>query len=652
MNIRFFCALLSASLLYPVVTLARINLDIVTAQTACIHKLEAIDAKSKQKAVGQATLNSDKCINDTVTIDSAGKKQIKSTGMLLPKGPWSDDLEWCVRDACKPVTGHCATVTYTTFDSSKPTSKSKCEKIGEATTGTGAQVVAQDAVSGIKDSSGQVDSGKLSQVLQNLGVNQSKADAIATDPTKQDQAYKMIQDLASGDSARVANARDVAKNDLGITLNPDTVNKISSLQPDGFKTMVSGVTTAQQQQTLDTITASEDTFAQTKSTGSLPGGAYGSMLKSVEDKYGLTGKADGVLAKYMKVEGVNGNPQVCSFSGACGLFQYTAKTWAIDSARMNGGVPLDPSLRSDPRISAEVTASSIAYYQDKYGSLMNAAGVDPATGAYVIHNIGVGDGPRFLQALADNPNASVNSIGLQPVSIRNNPVNFGNGNISLAQAVQKIQYNMGGSTDFAANYPVFQQAQSPFSLGGSIGGAQTQSVIAQTMSPFAVSVSDPTVSTQAPAYATSPVGFGIPSFTSTNSIGGSNSSPSYPTNTVINNPNNQTSYTPAPVNVTASQQLTQVLQPQNMAPSVPATVQLIAQPTTARPGTSVLLIWSSTGLSNTAPCKVFYADTVVSYGNEGVTHIIFDPAQSAPVLHCTTQTGQLIDKNATITVQS
>jgi hypothetical protein len=687
-------------------------LDPKTASSLCIKKLISMQIKSKQTTPNANTENSDKCISDVITIDAAGKKTITpQANMLLPKVPLTVDLNWCVPDACKPsLQTQCGTVHYSipaigsAAASEKNISKCSPEQKGQVDAlltqqgGLAAQTVAQQAIGDIKSTDGNIDSTKLSQALQNLGVEKEKADTIAQDPTQKNQAYDMLQNLVSGDQAKIAQAQETAQNDLGITLNADTVNKISSLQPDGFSSLVSnGVGTDEQQKSIDTIGSADSTFTAPQEDPSkpLPGGKYGDMLKKVEDQYGLTGKADGVLAKYMKVES-GGNPNICSGSGACGLFQYTASTWKIDSARINDGVPLSPSLRFDPEVSAQVTAASISHYLDKYGDSIEKAGLDPATGAYLIHNIGVGDGPKFIQAYANNPDAAVNSIGLQSYSISNNPVNFGNGNITLAQAVAKIENNMGGTSGgsggsggsgpsyTSSNVSYASFSSSPFAVGSS----GIQSSVYQG-SPFAYA-------SLAPAYSTPSVGSSASSAYGTNlqsqygtgyaqpyqqsaqtpsysqpstggyssggsagggyssggqsggsSGGGSSYSPSSP-NTAQQYPSSQT-----PVDSSASTNLQLALNP-IAAPSanVPATAQIIVQATAPRLGSNVLVIWSSTGMNPLTPCTILYNATPIAAHNEGSTMVTLTAVGSALFeMRCTTSKGISVTKSKTIVVQ-
>ncbi|MDB5187641.1 MAG: hypothetical protein JWO50_161 [Candidatus Kaiserbacteria bacterium] len=682
--VAIFACAFSPMVLFAATTAAPKILDPKTASSLCIKKLISAQIKTKQTTANASTENSDKCISDIITIDAAGKKTITpKANMILPKVPLTADLNWCVPDACKPtLQTECATVHYSIpaigstpaseKDVSKcdPEQKGKIDALLTQQSGLAAQSVAQQAISGIKGTDGAIDSTKLSQALQNLGVEKEKADTISQDSSQKNQAYDMLQNLVSGDPSKVAQAQQTAQNDLGITLNPDTVNKISSLQPDGFSSLVSnGVGTEEQQKSIDTAGSAGSTFAapQEDPNKPLPGGRYGEMLKKVEDQYGLTGKADGVLAKYMKVES-GGNPNICSGSGACGLFQYTASTWAIDSARMNGGVPLSPSLRFDPETSAQVTASSVSYYLNKYGDRIDQAGLDPATGAYLIHNIGVGDGPKFIQAYANNPDATVNSIGLQSYSIANNPVNFGNGNITLAQAVGKIETNMGG-TPTAASGPSYSSpapayssnSSSPFSFAGE--GTQTTQFQG---SPFAYA-------SPAPAYATAPVGASpqnqyssgypqtqyaptqsypqAPSYGSSGSSAGGSSSGGATYNPITG----QQQYTPQQIqlNTSASTNLQQALNPGTpTSQNVPATAQIIVQATTPRLGSNVLVIWSSTGMSTNNPCTILYNAKPITARNEGSTSVTLSAVGSALFeMRCTTYAGVSVTKNKTIVVQ-
>ena len=163
-------------------------------------------------------------------------------------------------------------------------------------------------------------------------------------------------------------------------------------------------------------------------------GKYTDILKKAEDGAGLTAKGmSGILQRFVNIENPGQNPNTCSFSGPCGLFQYAGSTWNTWSAAANNGVSLPLSDRADPALSAKVTANYIATNLNTYGDLIQKSGMDPAAAAYAIHNIGDAGGPKFIQAFANNPNAPVSSV-LDQTTIQNNPVVYHGGGITLAQA--------------------------------------------------------------------------------------------------------------------------------------------------------------------------------------------------------------------------
>ena len=180
------------------------------------------------------------------------------------------------------------------------------------------------------------------------------------------------------------------------------------------------------------------------------GGKYLDMHAKIEAEMGLSGRGfSGLLNGVANAEGTFGDPFRCSFSGPCGHYQYSQATWLVDSARMNGGVPLPLNDRFNPEISAKVAASSYKYYIDKFGNRITTSGINPYAGVYLFHNAGEGGGARFIDEYAKNPNTLASDV-LSQQQIVNNPSLYRDGSITLAQAEKNMLAQMDGSTKVAA----------------------------------------------------------------------------------------------------------------------------------------------------------------------------------------------------------
>ena len=471
---------------------------------------------------------------------------------------------------------------------------------------------------------------QLTQALTNFGVSSDDAQKVVTADAANgtSNAQDLLKAFSSGDSSQIAQAASTA----GITLNQDTIKNISSLTPSQISNNVSSLYTPAQQTTASAISS---TFSQSDQAAppSTRGGQYASMFNQLETQYNLP---SGYLASVAKIES-GGNPNICaSGSSACGMFQYTSGTWAVDSQRYNAAVngvnaPLDPSLRFDATTEANVTAYTASYYQSTYANTIanaTAAGMDPNAALYSLHNLGTSGGQAFMNAYAQNPNQSVAGVVSQS-AINGNPGLYGNGSISLAQAQQNMLKLMGGNVNFtAAAQPA--NVQSPFTVTSGLGGGQTY-YTATGQSPFA---------NVSPIY-------------STPGLGSSSFAPASMQYTQAPAP-----YATAPVTQpyagTPVSTQTPVLGGQSSGQSGTPVDQIIAQPKTVSKGSPITVSWSSVGMSTASPCTVLENGSMISSSmNEGFQIVTASTTGTVAFsLSCTAQTtGSIVTGSASVTVQ-
>ena len=409
----------------PLFTLAEVSFD-------------GLNIKIGDTVCKPVTNSEDKCIDEKISVGDSCPRVERKEG---------EGYKQCKELPCdwdKEKAGQCSCGKVTFTDSGGDAVKtpiSKCDPnyAGKMSSSLSVAEMKAHAVRAVQlDAIDRIDTGtdegkqQLSDVLRNYGVPESTAKELATE--RPEDAKELLKAFTTGVAAEIAKAEEKA----GVSLNPYTVNDIVRLTPE------------QQAEKTASIGAEAPVFAGVSTFGSNsseggppPGGRYGEMFRRLEEKYGLP---PGHLAGIAKVES-NGNPTICArTSSACGMFQYTVGTWARDSARINGGVPLPLSARFDPEVSAEVTAASMGYYQSRYGELISASGMDPKAALYSLHNLGESGGQRFMRAFAANPNAPVYSA-LSGIEIRNNPSLYRGGYITLAQAQGNMIAKMTGSTN-------------------------------------------------------------------------------------------------------------------------------------------------------------------------------------------------------------
>lgn len=144
-----------------------------------------------------------------------------------------------------------------------------------------------------------------------------------------------------------------------------------------------------------------------------------------------------------------------AMSSAHGLGQFIDDTW-LEMLRKHGS-------KYGIANAGKLTATDAAYYR-KDVHLQAAmlaeftksnieqgrklGGQDDNANTYALHNLGSGDGPKFLAALKQNPNAPVRSVLSKTVIARNSSL-YGDGTISMEQAYRNMGKLMSAGDRYA-----------------------------------------------------------------------------------------------------------------------------------------------------------------------------------------------------------
>lgn len=154
-------------------------------------------------------------------------------------------------------------------------------------------------------------------------------------------------------------------------------------------------------------------------------------------------------------------------SSAHGLGQFTDATW-LDTLRKHGGkhgvanaskLTADQAakLRSDVELQAAMLAELTRENAERGRSL---GGKNDAANVYALHNLGEGDGAKFLKSLSANPGMSVRDALMRGVTtekgrkrvesvIANNRSLYGDGSISVGDAYTSMGKKMSAGARYA-----------------------------------------------------------------------------------------------------------------------------------------------------------------------------------------------------------
>jgi hypothetical protein len=465
---------------------------------------------------------------------------------------------------------------------------------------------------------GSIDSAR--QKLYDAALKEEASDALSgTAETRAAVAKKYGATDTSNDIANknflecIANGCDDATakergSKLGITLNKATLEDRART----LREQMAPGTPAQSPDERPGFNKSDTTLGANEKSPPLPGGVYATKMKRFEDEYGLTERGlSGYLAGNTNLESL-GNPGVCAndskrrtpyASSACGLNQYTLSTWAAD-CKLVGEWACDPSERFNPDTSLRVTAAAARRDYDEHKLLMQQANTDPRAGLFLVHNLGASGGPRFMRGkLTYGPNAPVRTV-LHPIEIQNNKGLYGDGNVTFAEAEQRILSRLTGSSNFA-------------------GGTSRQ----YQGSPFASN----------PRYAgylyAPPVPYGVSAspFAHTNPMYGSGF---VPTGTSVPTSGSGVPQTPA-------------------QPTTQTTASLTAEPSPVSQGANITVKWQTTGMSA--------CDVQLTMGGKTATFVRATSGTKLVVasvkgdadftLRCTSVSGQSVTRTASVLVQ-
>ncbi|MGD9923893.1 MAG: hypothetical protein AB7V13_20990 [Pseudorhodoplanes sp.] len=133
---------------------------------------------------------------------------------------------------------------------------------------------------------------------------------------------------------------------------------------------------------------------------------------------------------------------------AYGYGQFTNTTW-LETVRkygsqygINGSANLTmadvnkPEIRDNRAIQAAMLAEFTRANVETARRL--GGGSDDDANTYVMHNLGAGDGPKFLGALAGNPDAPISKVLTNPSIIKGNSSLYGDGSVTVAEAYKRM----------------------------------------------------------------------------------------------------------------------------------------------------------------------------------------------------------------------
>lgn len=405
-----------------------------------------------------------------------------------------------------------------------------------------------------------------------------------------------------------------------------------------------------------------------------------------------------ILAKVANIES-GGNPTAGSPDRAYGMFQWFERYW-VPASRAAYGRALDPSLRTNPSVSAKVTAVSLADAKFKNGALIQRAGVDMTLGLYMNHFLGTGGASKFLQAYMQDPKQNASAIF--PKEAANNKGVFSGRTLAdvLNFLANKLKVT-GVSMNVAGNF------QDPYGISYAYSNADVSSkdflpagYVATGQDPWTYPTSYNYNGQQTTGLA-SPVSIGQPVQVSSGLAAGQVASQDTycvtSTNPIVVVPVPAGSVMPsncynssAQPQSYAQQQTTQQRQTTqsttgssgantggntaqilaSMAgsgttysatssqanPNVPPAALLIAQPNTVSPGGLILLSWATVGMSQDTPCQLYQGTTLILTANEGSKGVPVPtdtPSGAATfTLKCTSYTSaQQYVRSVKVTVQ-
>lgn len=125
--------------------------------------------------------------------------------------------------------------------------------------------------------------------------------------------------------------------------------------------------------------------------------------------------------------------------------RHGAKYGVENAASLTSAQANSAALREDTSLQASMLAE---FTRENMEKAAQYGGQDVDANVYAMHNLGTGDGPKFLAALRDNPDARVNTV-LSAKVINGNPALYDGGTITLAEAYRKMGQHMDNYQAYA-----------------------------------------------------------------------------------------------------------------------------------------------------------------------------------------------------------
>ncbi len=419
------------------------------------------------------------------------------------------------------------------------------------------------------------------------------------------------------------------------------------------------------------------------------------VFGQLEQEYRLP---SGVIAKIANVES-GGNPTAGTPSGPYGMFQWYARYW-VPASQAAYGRAVDPSLRADPTVSAKVTAAALADARYRNGALIQQAQLDMTLGLYLNHFLGINGAAKFIQLYQQNPNQpaapyfpkeAANNQGIFNGRSFAGIVNYFASKLKVAGPSVSVAGNFQDANGISYAYSNADVTSNNFLPAGYVNNSGPNPWTYPTAYNYSgtqtTGLTAPTTVNQSASLGT-PTGVGAGQIMSQNYYCMTSINP-----VVVQPVQAGTAFPSNCYNSPAMQQtqLSPMLQ-QQMSPTVApgATTQLngqtsitnvlggassygtttsgtsyattqplafiLVQPSIVSAGRSVVVSWTSVGMSTQSPCQLTGSTSTLAQANEGSMPIIVpataQSGQQLPFsLSCTTQSGNSFNTSAAATVR-
>jgi len=572
------------------------------------------------------TGDEDKCVVEVVSIvDGAQKTTVDKTSERYQLCRKANNNTGCTLESEKAGLCKCGTVTFSGISGKTCPAVSKClpkeeqQRIVQPCLKSGAlQDISSKAVvelgNKINSSNPTVAAEgqkQLSSVLQQMGVDQSKADNIVSTHEGRMNAYEMLRATARGDETT---AQAIAEQRLG--LNSELSSSISRLSPDSMAQKLADGGA------LDRAHL-EQVRAQTTGFGTAPAAQPQSRVAET-------------LAPMCQQLG--GCGQACAYRPSSLVCRTNNPGAVVDSAiarrfgcsacGQTNNTACCPTMEQGVALQTALLSSSNRYFASGNNSILGAicngyAEANCQQYAYfVARQVGVSP-----HTTIDPKNTEMMGRIVMAMSRFEN----GNGVIFTPQQLQSgMQMAFGG---LPAGTPGFS---SRFVTGTGDSGLQYRS-------PFSIG-SSPVGYAQPASY-----GGGVP-YPSYGSGYGSGFGGSYAGGYTPYPQPQPAQPTPNPVPIRPTPTPTPT-------PNPPAPVQpiatIIAQPKEVMRGANIIVSWSSVGMNQSTPCQVVMnvgsSSEQIAIGNEGTRTISDARANTEFVLRCTALSGSVhVDRTSVI----